>query len=186
MNPFKQEYRGTFPVPEPDPFEGHFRRLSDHLPDMRPLVQPSYPYYTPNDRWENKELNKKGEIRRKLKRNLIIITNSRAQPISNIAENERVAIETLREMISEAEFRKYIKHGFVLVRGQSGYIYQIFRNRAHTKVWKNGTVIKEVCVRIEDNEIPPTDNIIAFKILIEGSEEEFEKLGNVYKMAEAA
>lgn len=121
-----------------------------------------------------------------LKSNLTIIVRSRAIPIHGISQSERVAIETLREMITETEFRKYIIHGFILVKGRSGRIYQIFRSNPHTRVWEKGVLIEEVCVRIRDAKIPPTDNLIAFKILIETDENEFRKIGNVYNMAEAA
>jgi len=118
--------------------------------------------------------------------NLTIHVKSRARPIAGISDAEAKAIETLREMITETEYRKFITHGFILVKGQSGYIYQIFRTNSHTKVWKNGQIVKEICVKIQDRDVPPTDNVIAHKILIETSEEDFEKLGNVYKMTEAA
>jgi len=117
-----------------------------------------------------------------MRRNMTIIVHSRAQPIRRAEDNEMTAIETLREMITEAEFRKYMTHGFLLVKGESGCVYQVFRNRSHTLVWEKGEVVEEVCVRIKDRKIPPTDNIIAFKILIETSEDEFRKLGNVYNM----
>jgi hypothetical protein len=86
-------------------------------------------------------------------------------------------------MITEEQYRKYLKFGFILVKGQSGLTYQIFRNESHTKVWKNGKIIKEICVRIKDHNIPLTDNVIAFKTIIEASENQFYKMGNVYKMA---
>lgn len=50
-----------------------------------------------------------------LKNNMTIIVHSRAQPIRKAGDNEMTAIETLREMITEAEFRKYMVHGFILV-----------------------------------------------------------------------
>jgi len=120
-------------------------------------------------------------IRAQLKSKLTIIVKSRARPIQNIPDNERVAIETLREMITEAEFRKYIKDGFILVRGLSGRIYQIFRDQHHTKVWEKGKLVEEVCVRLKSSKVPPTDNVIAFRTAILCSESEFRKLGNVYK-----
>ncbi len=119
-------------------------------------------------------------------KNMTIIVKSRADIIDNVPKNEMTAIETLREMITETEFRKYMVHGFILVRGASGKVYQIFRNDAHTKVWYKGQLIEEVCVRIADYRIPPTDNLIAFKTLIEINEEDFRKLGNIYNMKEAA
>ncbi len=125
--------------------------------------------------------------RRRIKNNLTIITKTRALPVEKIPENERVAQETLREMITELEFRKYLKYGFVLVPGEGGKTFQVFKNESHTKVWKNGKVIEEVCVRIKYSaKVPPTDNVIAFMSMIQASEDEFKKLGNVYKMAEAA
>lgn len=119
----------------------------------------------------------------RLKNNMTIIVHSRAQPIRIAEQNEMTALDTLREMITEAEFRKYMVHGFILVKGKSGCVYQIYRNRVHTIVWENGEIIEEICVRIKDRKIPPTDNVIVFKILIETSEDEFKKLGNVYNMA---
>ena len=107
---------------------------------------------------------------------------TRGSLVHNVAENEQVAIETLREMISETEFRRYIKYGFILVQGNSGKTYQIFRNQSHTKVWKNGKVIEEICVRIKNVNIPPTDSVIAFHAMIRIDEEEFRKSGNLYKM----
>jgi hypothetical protein len=118
-----------------------------------------------------------------LRKNLQIIIKSRAKPVFNVTPQENRAIDTLREMITEEEYRKYLKFGFVLVKGQSGLIYKIFRNESHTKVWKNGKVIEEICVRIKDHNIPPTDNVIAFKTIIETNENQFHKIGNVFKIA---
>jgi hypothetical protein len=119
----------------------------------------------------------------KFKSNMQIRIKSRAQEFGNIADNERLAIEMLREMISETEFRKFMKYGFILVKGASGKIYQIFRNHTHIKVWKDGKCIEEICAYIKDNITPPTDKLVAFKTMIEIEEEEFRKLGNLYKMA---
>lgn len=100
---------------------------------------------------------------------------------SNFSPQEKKALETLREMITEKEFRKYLKEGFLLVKSVSGKIYQIFKDKAHTKVWLMGELIEEVCVRISrEINAPPTDNVIAFKQMIETDEEEFRKCGNVY------
>ena len=125
----------------------------------------------------------------RLKSNLIIQIKSRASSIEKYpgeSEPERRALETLREIISEEEFRRYLRYGFILVKGKSGATYQVFRNASHCKVWLNGQVIEEVCVRIKDEQVPKTDKLIAFKTIIETSEEQFKKLGNVYKMAKAA
>jgi len=121
----------------------------------------------------------------KLKKNLTIIIKSRAKPFSSMTSSESVAIETLREMISETDYRRFLKYQFILVKGLSGDVYQIFRNQHHTKVWKNGKIKEEVCVQIKDSNVPPTDKLIALKTIIETDENEFRKLGNVYKFAQA-
>jgi hypothetical protein len=126
--------------------------------------------------------------RSRIKSNLIIPIKSRALPPirKEVPENEQVAMETLREMVTEQEFRKYLKYGFVLVPGVGGKTYQVFKNRSHTKVWKNGKIVEEICVRIKSYDIPQTDNVIAFMSMIQASEEDFRKLGNVYNMVHAA
>jgi len=123
---------------------------------------------------------------RQLKKNLTIIVKSRADFFKIIPENEWKAIETLREMITELEFRKYLKYGFILVKGQSGKVYQVYRSRSHTKIWFKGELIAEVCVRLKDMGIPPTDNVIAFKTMIEFSEDDFIKAGNYYNFKKVA
>lgn len=103
-----------------------------------------------------------------------------------ISPSESQALETLREMITEYDFRKYLKQRFILVRGPSGRVYQIFRNNWHIKVWDKGNLIEEICVRIKSSTVPPTDNIIAFKTIIETDENEIRQMGNVYNMRRAA
>jgi len=125
-------------------------------------------------------------FRRRLKNNLRVTIRQRGSIIESVKQNEQTAIDTLRDMISEREYRKYTKYGFILVRGRSGKTYQIFRDRSHTKVWKKGRIVEEVCVRIKDDNIPPTDNLIAFKTMIETDEEEFRNIGNIYNMSRVA
>jgi len=122
----------------------------------------------------------------KLQDNLRVSVKTRADYSNNVADNEKAALGTLREYVTELEFRKYLKYGFVLVKGMSGNVYQVYKNKAHTRVWKNGKVIEEICVRLKGFEAPPTDNVIAFKTMIEADESEFKKLGNVYNMQYAA
>jgi len=130
--------------------------------------------------------NPKADFKEKMKSNLLINVKSRADIINGVPKNEAIAIETLREEISEAEFRKYLKYGFINVPGKGDKTFQVFRNDSHIKVWKGGKLLEEICVRISDSKIPPTDNVIAMKALITANEEEFRKLGNIYPMADAA
>lgn len=122
----------------------------------------------------------------KIKNNLLIKVKSRGTAHKHIPENEQIAMDTLREYITETEFRKYLRFGFICIDGQEGRTYQIFKNHSHTKVWKDGKVIEEVCVYLKNKKIPPTDTVIAFRTMIKTSEEDFRKLGNVYNMRRAA
>jgi hypothetical protein len=130
----------------------------------------------------------KAVVKSTVKANLCIYKPSRVAFYGrNVdARAEKVALETLRDMITEQEFRHYLRYGFLTVRGSSGRVYQIPRDGQHTKIWERGKLIEEVCVRINGVKVPPTDNVIAFKVMIESNEEMFKSLGNVYKNKEAA
>jgi len=97
---------------------------------------------------------------------------------------EAVAQEALREVVTEAEFRKYLRYGFVLVEGRSGATYQVFRNRHHVRVWVGGKLVEEICVYLSSaygSKPPPTDKVVAFKAMIEADEEAFKNMGNRYR-----
>jgi hypothetical protein len=115
-----------------------------------------------------------------------VMIKSRAVPIVADTPAEALAMEALREVVTEAEFKKYLKYGFVLVKGRSGATYQVYRNRSHVKVWVGGRVIKEICVylkTVEGMRAPDTDKVVAFKAMIETDEEAFKAMGNRYRMA---
>jgi hypothetical protein len=118
----------------------------------------------------------------KLKSQLAIVVKSRACPVGGVSEAEQRALDSLREMVSESDFRKYLKHGFLMIRGASGDLYQVYRDRHHTKIWRDCKMVEEVCVRIKDSSVPLTDNVIAFKTAIEVSEESFKAMGNLFKV----
>ena len=101
-------------------------------------------------------------------------------------KNETIALETLREYLSEVEFRRFIKYGFITVDAPSGKTYQVFQNNSHVSVFFKGVKVEEVCVLFKDRRIPSTDRVLAFKILIETDESEFRKLGNIYNFMKVA
>lgn len=120
-------------------------------------------------------------IKDAIQANLVINSFTRSD-IPKKTEAEKQALLTLREIISEQDFRRYLRYGFLLVKSSSGKIYQIWGNKSHTKVFWKGQRIEEICVRLRQH-VPPTDNVIAFKIMIETDEQEFRNQGNIYKMA---
>jgi hypothetical protein len=123
-------------------------------------------------------------IRRTVKANLLIcLKKCRSEGWHTDEEGtEELALCTLREMISEKDFKKYLKYGFVAIKGKSGDVYQVFRNKHHTKVWRGNRVVEEICIRLCSKvKVPPTDNVIAFMTMISADEEAFKKAGNRYK-----
>jgi hypothetical protein len=103
----------------------------------------------------------------KLKNNLRVMVKSRA---------------TRFNLISETDFRKYVKYGFVSIDAPSKRTYQIFRNNSHVKVWENGLLIEEICISILDSSIPLTDKVIALIIMILSDESTFRSMGNIYNL----
>lgn len=114
---------------------------------------------------------------------LLINVKSHCRPMWPYGASEAVAIETLRESVTENEWRRYMRNGFLCVRGKSGRVYQILAHGHHIAVWESGTKIAEICSYIKDVAVPATDKVIAFKTMVECDEEELWRRGNVYHMA---
>jgi hypothetical protein len=93
--------------------------------------------------------------------------------------SEAKAREALLSIIGSHRFRRYLKNGFVSIRGKSGRIYQIFPGHKHTKVWFNGVHIEDLCVIMVDSSLPPSDSVIMRMLMILDSEEEFRQVANV-------
>lgn len=126
---------------------------------------------------------KKAAFKQKMHCNLVIKSKTRGSFVNGISPEELTAIETLRELITEKEFRRYLKYGFILVEGKSGDLYQIFRDSWHIKVLRQGVLVEEICINLDGTfKAPPTDKCIAFMAMLQTSESEFRKLGNVYPM----
>jgi hypothetical protein len=119
-----------------------------------------------------------------LRKNLTPIVKHRASPNYSVSSAELIALEMLREMITEAEYRKYLTQGFILVKSASGKVYQVFREPgSKISVWSNGKLIEKLCIQIKQEiKAPPTDRVIAFKTIIEVSESQLRNLSNVFKM----
>jgi hypothetical protein len=82
---------------------------------------------------------------------------------------EQKARDSLRDILSENDWRRYVTNGFVMVRGPSGKFYQVFANRSHTQVFEKGKNVASLCIH-SDASCPPTDHVINMKLLIEMDE----------------
>lgn len=111
----------------------------------------------------------KHTIKSKMKRNLLINVAQSRQVRSRLSPGEEKARRTLRDLITEQAFRRYLTNGFIMVRGYSGLFYQIFADQRHTMIYEKGQKVGELCIRT-DEECPPTDHVINIKTLIEFDE----------------
>lgn len=82
------------------------------------------------------------------------------------------ARETLRRILGDDKFNKYVKDGFVSVRAKSGLVYQIFPGHDITNVYDNGKKIERLCV-VLSGSFPPTDQLIMRYLLILNDERDF-------------
>lgn len=92
---------------------------------------------------------------------------------------EQKARDTLRDLISEADWRRYVTNGFIMVRGESGKWYQIFRGgEGNVRIYQGGKLFGSVCIHSLD--CPPTDHVIAMKMLVEFDEDAVISEGNFH------
>lgn len=87
---------------------------------------------------------------------------------------EICARQTLLRVLGEQDYRKFLKNGFVSVRGKSGLIYQIFPAHGITNVYNRGEMVERLCVVMMGN-FPPTDSLIMRYLLILNDEQDFRR-----------
>ena len=130
---------------------------------------------------EPKPLTKEERIRQQLRQKLAPQILVRRFGVGRTSRDpEKRAREALRAIIGDQRFRRYLKHGFITVKGQSGLIYQVFPGHNMTRVWKDGKPIEKLCVVFCDSSVPPTDSVIMRLLMILDSEEEFRKQANKF------
>jgi len=124
---------------------------------------------------------KRLEIKERFRRNLtpeILIKRFSLGRAGKPSEGR--AREALLQIIGSDRFRRYLKNGFISIKGKSGKIYQIFPGHQMTKVWVNGEHIEDLCVIMVDSSLPPSDSVIMRMLMILDSEEAFRKVANVF------
>jgi hypothetical protein len=102
----------------------------------------------------------------------------------NVKENEIVALQLLKSMVSPERWKKYLKYGFVDVQAKSGLVYQILRKNSHVRVFRQGEKIADLCVGLKNRyEIPPTDEVITRMIIVECDEPDIWARANAHGFA---
>jgi len=103
----------------------------------------------------------------------------RDRQFDSVTAAEMLALQLLRKMVGQDEFRRYLKHGFILARGASGLAYQIDR-RNRIVVWECGEKLASLCVHLKhDLKTPPTDEVVAKLLIVECDEADIWKRSNV-------
>ncbi|MHA2280076.1 MAG: hypothetical protein ACXAC5_04265 [Promethearchaeota archaeon] len=106
--------------------------------------------------------------------------NSYGAEFNDAKPEELVALQLLRSMVEPEVFRKYLKYGFVTVQGPSGLVYQIQRKSHIIKVRKMDKVLCTLCVYVQDQSIPPTDDVVAKMLICECDEVDIWKRANIH------
>ena len=132
-----------------------------------------------------KPLTKEEQIRQQLRQKLVPQILIRRFGIGHTGkDSEKKAREALRAIIGDQRFQRYLKHGFITVKGQSGLVYQIFPGHTMTRVWRNGQPVEKLCVVFCDSSVPPTDSVIMRLLMVLDSEEEFRQKSNIMGFSE--
>lgn len=97
---------------------------------------------------------------------------------ASIAEER--ARQTLRRVIGEERYRRYLRNGFLTVRGKTGLVYQIFAGGNMTQVYDKGRRVEKLCVILRGG-FPPTDQLIMRYLLILNDETNFRAYANRYQ-----
>jgi len=127
----------------------------------------------------------KWKIREQLRPNLLNHLGNRMRATDRCANfqgsqaNEIIALQLLRQMVEPQAFKKYLKYGFVIVKGPSGLVYQIKKQSHLITVWENGQILSTLCVYLKDKSIPPTDEVVAKMLICECDEADIWERANV-------
>lgn len=87
---------------------------------------------------------------------------------------EERARQTLRRIIGDQAFKKFMRDGFITVVPKSGLTYRIYPGSGMTEVYDRGIMVDRLCVVLQ-GEFPPTDSILMRYLLILNDEGEFSR-----------
>lgn len=94
-------------------------------------------------------------------------------------EAELRAEALLREMLSDDEYRRLAREGFLEVRSPNlpGRVYHIPRHQGRVHVYERGRPVMKLCVQ-PTKPIPDADIVVMHKLMIEGNEHEYLRVAN--------
>ncbi len=95
-------------------------------------------------------------------------------------EREKRARETLRRIIGEYKYRRYLRDGFVTVQGASGRVYCIYPGHEFTRVYFGNQFVEQLCV-VFQGQFPPTDSLIMRYLMLSNDELGFRAKANKWR-----
>ena len=100
---------------------------------------------------------------------------------TQVSQPEIVALQLLKKMLSPDEWKRYLRYGLIVVQSlETGLTYQIFRGGGHIMVSRRGKEVGELCIGIMA-KTPPTDKVIAKKIMLECTEADVWSKSGIHK-----
>jgi len=94
-----------------------------------------------------------------------------AADFRQVDAREARALVMLKGMLDADSWQRYLKNGFIVTRGPSGLVYQIPRGHQHVVVRREAKPVAELCIRVQDTRVPPTDRVAMLKLMAELDEE---------------
>lgn len=108
-------------------------------------------------------------LKEKIRRNLRLDSDRKRNGLTTQVDPAEIkARETLRDMLSESDWRRYVTNGFIMVKAASGIWYQI-HNHKRVQIYEGGKRIGELCIHSQG--CPPSDHVINMKIMLELDED---------------
>lgn len=120
-------------------------------------------------------------LRKMLRQRLFPAVQTNAKPVGHTHDlREQRARETLRRVIGDDKYNRFLRQGHVNVRGRSGLVYRICPGHGWTEVYDKGRMVERLCVVLQ-GDFPPTDSVIIRYLLILNNEGEFRKKANIHR-----
>ena len=110
----------------------------------------------------------------------IIIRSNRQAVKAQVELREQRARETLRSILGDERFRRFVCNGFVSVQAKSGRTYQIYPGHGMTIVYDRGKPIEKLCVVLR-GDFAPTDSLITRYLMILNDEQQFRTFANIHQ-----
>jgi hypothetical protein len=119
------------------------------------------------------------QLRRAMAQRLAPAIHVLRKALTPAEEQETRARGTLRRVVGDEKFQRYLCCGFVTVRNpRNGLTYQCFPGHGGVKVWKDGKMVESWCVFLQGN-FPPTDQLITRYLMVLNNPDQLRAIANV-------